>query len=133
MRREEIENAAAPRVLAGAFDLLRARIAAADERRLHLIRRVCAAVLYLKRGFKKCRRRQRPLHKARDGRSAHAALALGELIERRYPPLLRLTRRGLGGVEYKLAHQERVGLYAEHGVQVAREALGGRVVLTQDE
>ena len=133
VRREEIEDAAAPRVLAGAFDLLSARIAAAYERRLHLVGRVRAAVLYLKRGFKKCRRRQRPLHKARDGRGAHATLALGELIERRYPPLLRLPRRGLGGVEYKLAHQERVGLYAEHRMQVAREALGGRVVLTQDE
>ena len=119
--------------MAGSFDLLRARVPAAYERRLHLIGRVSAAILYLKRGFKKCRRRQRPLHKARDRRSANAALALGELIERRYPPLLRLTRRGLGGVEYELAHQERVGLYAEHGVQVAREALSGRVVLTQDE
>ena len=130
VRREEIEDAAAPRVLAGAFDLLSARIAAAYERRLHLVGRVRAAVLYFKCGLKQRRRRQRPLHKARDGRSAHAALALGELIERRYPPLLRLTRRGLGGVEYKLAHQERVGLYAEHRMQVAREALGSRIVLT---
>ena len=132
-RGEKVQYSPAPRELAGAFDLLRARIAAAQKRRLHVLYRIGAARIQLEGRAAQSFGRQCPLYKSRYRRDCDGAPPLGEREQRGEPLLLRLTRGGLGRIKCEVAHTKACDLLAEHGAQIVCEILRRRVVRTEHE
>ena len=130
-RGEKVQYSPAPRELACALDLLRARIAAAQQRRLHVLYWIGAARVYLKCRAAQRLRRDRALKQPRYRRDCDCAPSLGEREQRGEPLLLRLTRGGLGRIECEIAHTEACDLLAQHGAQVVCEILRRRVIRTE--
>ena len=132
-RGEKVQYSPAPRELAGAFDLLRARIAASQQRRLHVLYRVGAAGIQPEGRAAQSFGRQRPLYKSRYRRDGDGAPPLGEREQRGKPLLLRLTRGGLGRIKSEIAHTEASDLLAKHGAQVVCKILRRRIVRAEHE
>ena len=132
-RRKEVQDAAAAGELSRSLHLLRAGIAAAQQRVLHILDGAAAPVREREGGRGERLGRQGALQQTGYGDDRELRRAAPQRVERGDAPLLGLPRDGLGRVKDKVPQPQRHDLFSRKSAQVRGHALRRRIVRADDE